>query len=91
MATQRQIAAALRDAVFAPGKPGPMKVIADVGNFDYYIRRAQELLINVHCAPTADQRDHYLQHVLSVLALAKVENAETKDQTETRPGSKDSN
>lgn len=71
---QRQIAHALQSAVFAPGKPGPMKIIADVGNFDFYVRRVQELLTRVLDAPTADQRDNLLTMSLSVLALAKIEN-----------------
>ena len=79
MTTKREIAAALRSAIFSPGKPGPLRVIADVGDLNYYIRRAQELLTLSLTALTTEQRDHYLTTALSILALAKVENAETKD------------
>ena len=80
MTTKRKIAAALQSATFAPGRPGPMKVISDVGNIDYYIRRAQEFLTLSLTALTTDQRDYYLTTALSVLALAKVENGQAKDQ-----------
>lgn len=67
-----QIAKALREAVFAPSKQGPLKVIADVGNLDYYIRRAMESLLLSLTALTADQRIAYLNTALSLIALAKV-------------------
>lgn len=67
-----QIAKALREAVFAPSKQGPLKVIADVGNLDYYIRRAVESLTLSLTALTTDQRVAYLNTALSLIALAKV-------------------
>ena len=69
---KRQIAAALREAVFTPGKRGPLQVIADVGDVDYYIRRAAEFLTLSLTALTEDQCFKYLNNALSLIALAKV-------------------
>jgi hypothetical protein len=76
-----QIAKALREAVFAPGKQGPLKIVADVGNLDYYIRRASENLILSLTALTTDQRVYYLNTALSLTALAKVTAQESLDES----------
>lgn len=70
--TKNQISAALREATFNPNKLGPLKVIADVGDIDYYIRRAIEFLILSLSAFTSEQQLHYLNTALSLVALAKV-------------------
>ena len=69
---QRQIAAALREAVFTPGKPGSLKIIADTGNVDYFIRRAIETLKYSLSSPTKNQKTDYLTIALSLIALSKV-------------------
>lgn len=70
--TKTQIAKALREAAFAPNVRGPLKVVADVGNLEYYIRRAMESLTFSLTALTADQQIDYLDTALSLTALAKV-------------------
>ena len=69
---KRQIAKALREAIFTPGKPGPLKIIADVGNADYYINRSIEFLTLSLESPTIDQCLYYQNMALSLIALAKV-------------------
>ena len=74
-----QIAKALKEAVFTPGKLGPMKVIVDVGDVNYYIRRATEFLTLSLTALTRDQRVMYLDSALGLIAVAKVK---TQDEME---------
>ena len=83
---KRQIAKALREAVFTPGKPGPIKIIADVGSTDYYINRSREFLTLSLESPTFDQCTHYLNMALSLIALAKVnmDNEKANNQKEIR-------
>ena len=69
---KRQIAATLREAVFTPGKPGPLKIIADVGDVDYFIRRATETLKCSLSSPTKNQKIDYLNQALSLIAMGKV-------------------
>lgn len=71
---QRKIAAALRESVFAPNKPGPLKVVADVGNADYYILRAIEEAGNASATMKEYRalRKSQLTKAISLLALAKV-------------------
>ena len=70
--TKTQIAAALREAVFVPTKPGPLKVIVDVGNHYYYMTRARELLALASESPSNPQRLKYLNMALSLIAISKV-------------------
>ena len=76
---KRQIATALREAVFTPGKPGPLKIISDVGNPDYYIKRSIEFLARSLESPTQEQKTYYLNMALSLIALAKVTDEKTKN------------
>ena len=69
----------LQEATFAPTKPGPLKIIADVGDLDYYIRRAQELLELSFVALSDDAKYHRLNMSLSLLALAKAKLQENGD------------
>ncbi len=78
---QSQIAKALREAVFSPGKPGPLKVIADVGNINYYIRRATEFLTLSLTALTREQRIKYFDSALGMIALAKVKTRSEVEKT----------
>lgn len=71
-----QIAKALREAAFSPGKQGPLKIIADVGNINYYIRRAMEFLTLSLTALTPEQKVEYFNNALSMIALAKVKTQE---------------
>ncbi len=71
-----QIAKALREAAFTPSKLGPMKIIADVGNINYYVRRATEFLILSFTALTQDQRVKYYDSAMGLIALAKVKTQE---------------
>ncbi|MEE9548731.1 MAG: hypothetical protein V3V68_05185 [Nitrosomonadaceae bacterium] len=77
---QRQITKALSSATFAPGKPGPLKVIADVGNINYYIRRAMEFLTLSLTALTKAQRVKYFDSALGMVALAKVKTQNEVDK-----------
>ena len=77
---KRQIAKALSSAAFTPGKLGPMKIIADVGNINYYIRRATEFLTLSLTALTREQRVKYFDCALGLIALAKVKTQETEKE-----------
>lgn len=74
--TKRKIDAVLREASFRPSDLGPMRVIMDVGNADYFVRRADEFLISALNSPTMAQRKDYLDMVLRLTALALVYDAE---------------
>jgi len=69
-----QIRDILRSCQFNPKKPGPMKVIAEVGNPQYYRLRAIELLSGT---PTELE----IKQAISLLALCLAEgtDAEEKD------------
>ncbi len=83
---KRQITKALSTAAFTPGKLGPMKVIADVGNINYYVRRATEFLTLSLTALTREQRIKYFDSALGLIALAKVKTQETeKDEVFVHP------
>ncbi len=67
-----QISKKLKDSVFAPNKPGPLKIIADVGNADYYITRAIELLRRSEVQARADLKKEMRMAAISLIALARV-------------------
>ena len=64
--TKAAIRKILSECVFNPREPGPLKVIADVGNEDYYITRATELLKRAE----TDQAKVNIRSAISLLALA---------------------
>ena len=64
-----QIAKKLRDSIFAPNKPGHLRIIADVGNSEYYIKRAVELLRHSE-VDAANARDMRID-AISLVALAR--------------------
>ena len=67
------IAKVLREAVFDPREPGPLKIIADVGQADYYVRRAQEFLVPpVAGSPVVPSLN--IKNAIALLALAVVTN-----------------
>lgn len=71
--TQRGIAATLRESIFAPITPGPLKVIIDVGDIDYYIKRANELCESCFLEQsTMKSRLAAMTQAISLLAVAKI-------------------
>ncbi len=66
--TKRRIQETLRESVFTPRDPGSLKAIIDVGNRDYYIRRAKELLDWT----LEDGSNIHLTMAISLIALAKL-------------------
>ena len=69
--TKKELAAVLRESVFAPNKPGPLKVIVDVGDSRYYMQRALELIVLSLQSPTAEQQRDYLGDAITLLGVAK--------------------
>ena len=67
-----QISKKLKDSVFAPNKPGPLKIIADVGNSDYYITRAIELLRRSEVQASVNIKRGMRIDAISLIALARV-------------------
>ncbi len=67
--TKRRIQETLRESVFTPRDPGSLKAIIDVGNRDYYIRRAKELL---DLTLEEDGSNIHLTMAISLIALAKL-------------------
>lgn len=60
-------------SAFAPGKPGPLRIIADVQNPDYYELRAMEMVKEANSLmkeplPTVELNDGSHENVTSVLA-----------------------
>lgn len=70
--TKKQVNAVLRGASFTPD--GLMKVMMDVGDFDYYIKRAQEYLILLKSSPTKEQRRIYLDMAIKLVTFAIICN-----------------
>jgi len=70
--TKTKIAATLRESVFTPTTPGPLKVIIDVGDIDYYIKRSMELCTLALCSVTAKSKLSYLTQAISLLAVGKI-------------------
>lgn len=68
---QTQISKKLNDSKFAPNKPGPLKIIADVGCSDYYIKRAIELLRRSEVQEPGKQAAMRTD-AISLIALARV-------------------
>jgi len=69
--TKKELAAVLRESVFAPNKPGPLKVIVDVGDPRYFMQRALELIILSLQSPTVEQKRDYLGDAITLLGVAK--------------------
>lgn len=70
--TRRKLAAILRESVFTPTTPGPLKVIIDVGDTDYYIKRAIELCTMSLKSKIVKQRLVLLTQAISLLAVSKI-------------------
>lgn len=65
--TKRKLQAILKESVFTPSEPGPLKIIAEVGDKNYYVQRSIELCKMFLEDPGLD----YLTQAISLLALAK--------------------
>jgi len=75
--SKTQIVKILNDCKFNPRKPGPLKVIADVGNTDYYCRRAIEFIKDAKQEELhPGDKENYLTNAIALLALA-IANEET--------------
>jgi hypothetical protein len=74
--SQKRIRSALLTGVFNPRTPSPFKIVADIGNVDYLIVRANEYLFGAK----GGNKIPNLQNALSLIALAicKIED-ETKN------------
>ena len=68
---KKEISSKLRESAFAPNKPGPLKIIADVGNSDYYIKRAIEMLRHSEVQEPFQQKQSRKDSI-SLIALARV-------------------
>lgn len=68
---KKLIAQILRDSVFSPTEPGPLKVIAEVGDPRYYKQRAIEMIHTSVDTPFAGDE---IQMAISLLALAMAES-----------------
>ena len=80
------IAKILRESVFAPKLNKTMGVIVEVGNFDYYIRRARELEGEALFCGSKKKRQELLKMAISLLALARLVDSDpvsTSDLTVT--------
>jgi len=69
--TKANLSKILRESVFTPKNDRGMAIIADVGNYQYYITRANEELAKLHFSP--QEQDQALKMVISLLALARLE------------------
>lgn len=58
----------LRDCLFDPRKPGPMQVIADTGNTDYYETRAKECISQY--TETTDEKSANIRMAIGLLLLS---------------------
>jgi len=70
--TRQKLATILRESVFTPTTPGPLKVIIDVGDTDYYIKRAIELCTMSLKSGSIKQRLVLLTQAISLLAVSKI-------------------
>lgn len=69
--TKRQVANTLRESVFAPSDPGPLRVILELGTPEYLIRRTVEILLN--CQDSKADRYNEIGYAIGLLALAKIQ------------------
>jgi hypothetical protein len=69
--TKREVDRVLRESSFAPKTNPKMRIIADVGDYAYYLRRAIEELTNLQNHNQFSTFDS-LTDAISLLALAKI-------------------
>ncbi len=72
--TKKQLNAVIKEAVFSPQHNRQMQIIADVGNFDYYIRRVQEILNSIILRSDEHPRafNSNITMAIRLLTLAKI-------------------
>lgn len=91
MLNAKKIRKALTDCAFNPRASGPLKVLAEVGNPDYWVRRALEEIAaseDKSIRPMSKLRAAKLQRAVQCLALALAHAAE-EVSTEEGSGSED--
>ncbi|MFA5758466.1 MAG: hypothetical protein WC942_03720 [Clostridia bacterium] len=73
--TKALIAKELRESVFSPKNDFPFTVISEVGDYDYFIRKAKEILLSIPISRFENKELVLaeLKTIISLLALAKVE------------------
>lgn len=81
--TKKELAAVLRESVQAINRPGPLRVIVDVGDTRYYIQRVLELVTLILESPTNEQQIAYLSDAIFLLGVAK-HNIRSKIEDGTR-------
>ncbi len=69
--TKKELAAVLRESVQAINRPGPLRVIVDVGDTRYYVQRVKELVTLILESPTSEQQIAYLEDAIFLLGVAK--------------------
>jgi len=62
----------LTKTMFDPREPGPMKIIADVGNIQYYVMRGIEFSHMANQAVTSDDAAVHLRNAMRCMLLALV-------------------
>lgn len=70
-----------QSCVFKPTEPGPMKIIADVGNPTYYRQRVCEMLKQIDDQCTDESPLDVMRQCISILALAVAETELKKRQS----------
>lgn len=70
--TKQKIASTLQESVFTPTTPGPLRVIIDVGDIDYYIKRSIELLLLASRSDSGKQKLELLTQAISLSAVSKI-------------------
>ena len=72
----------LNQSLINPQKPGPFRVVIDVGNPQYWRTKALELIAEANNAYTSsDEADQYIQEAITLLALSRTFHAETLAKT----------
>ncbi len=64
--TYNQLRKILNESLINPNKPGPMKVLVEINNPDYWVTRTVELL--------SDPTDENLKKAITLLALTRAYN-----------------
>lgn len=76
--SKKMLQAEARDCIFDPRAVGPMKIIADTDNLDYFKGRAIECINRSQIENP--KKELQMAVGLLLLALAKVKNGEHKSQ-----------
>lgn len=79
-----QIRKVLRNCQFNPREPGPMKVVADCGDKNYYMTRAIEMIHTSKDAGVGYDVAGGLRQAIGLLALALAEIESGQTQTKNK-------